>query len=256
MNAIKVFENSTFGSVRTVTKEGEPWFVAADVCRALEIDRTATRRLDDDEKGVHSTHTPGGDQEITIVNEPGLYALVLGSRKPEARAFKRWITHEVIPDIRRHGFYANEAALDHLMNDPDSLIIALERYRDEKKRRLALEEKACQDAPKVLFADSVEASSQSILIGVLAKMLKQNGLNIGQNRLFERLRNEGFLCASGDRRNLPTQRSLEQGLMEIKERTINNPDGTVRLTLTPVITGKGQVYFVNRYRPETTARWA
>lgn len=247
MNEIKVFDNGQFGRLRTVVKDGEPWFVAGDVCEALELDRTATRRLDDDEKDVHSTHTPGGCQEMTIVNEPGLYALVLGSRKPEARAFKRWITHEVIPDIRKHGMYATDNTVERMLDNPDAMIALLERYRDEKAQRVALEAKAEKDAPKVLFADSVASSNQSILVGHLAKMMRQNGFEVGQNRLFDILRRDGFLCASGDRRNMPSQRSMEAGLMEIKERSINNPDGTIRLTITPMVTGKGQVYFVNRY---------
>lgn len=247
MNEIKVFDNGQFGRLRTVVKDGEPWFVAGDVCEALELDRTATRRLDDDEKDVHSTHTPGGCQEMTIVNEPGLYALVLGSRKPEARAFKRWITHEVIPDIRKHGMYATDNTVERMLDNPDAMIALLERYRDEKAQRVALEAKAEKDAPKVLFADSVASSNQSILVGHLAKMMRQNGFEVGQNRLFDILRRDGFLCASGERRNMPSQRSMEAGLMEIKERSINNPDGTIRLTITPMVTGKGQVYFVNRY---------
>mgnify|MGYP000894040697 CR=1 FL=1 len=249
MNDIKIFENPSFGTIRTVSRNGEPWFVAADVCRALEIvnNRDALSRLDADEKGVGSTDTPGGNQDMTIVNEPGLYALVLGSRKPEARAFKRWITHEVIPDIRKHGMYATDNTVERMLDNPDAMIALLERYRDEKAQRVALEAKAEKDAPKVLFADSVASSNQSILVGHLAKMMRQNGFEVGQNRLFEILRRDGFLCASGDRRNMPSQRSMEAGLMEIKERSINNPDGTIRLTITPMVTGKGQVYFVNRY---------
>ena len=250
MNEIKVFENAIFGKVRTVLRNSQPWFVAADVCRVLEVDHTAMRRIDEDEKGRDLIPTPGGEQQVTIVNEPGLYALVMGSRKPEARAFKRWITHEVIPDIRRHGMYANEATLDRLMDDPDSLISALQHYRDEKQKRQTLEAKAELDAPKVLFADSVEASQQSILIGELAKLMKQNGVDIGQNRLFEQLRRDGFLCSSGERRNMPTQRAMEMKLLEVKERSISNPDGSVRLTLTTKVTGKGQIYFINRYRPD------
>lgn len=249
MNDIKIFENPSFGTIRTVARNGEPWFVAADVCRALEIvnNRDALSRLDADEKGVGSTDTPGGNQDMTIVNEPGLYALVLGSRKPEARAFKRWITHEVIPDIRKHGMYATDNTVERMLDNPDAMIALLERYRDEKAQRVALEAKAEKDAPKVLFADSVASSNQSILVGHLAKMMRQNGFEVGQNRLFDILRRDGFLCASGDRRNMPSQRSMEAGLMEIKERSINNPDGTIRLTITPMVTGKGQVYFVNRY---------
>ena len=250
MNQIKIFENPAFGKVRTIIRDQQPWFVAADVCRALDIGNSsdAISRLDDDEKGVASTDTLGGEQSIRIINEPGLYSLVLGSRKPEAKLFKRWITHEVIPDIRRHGMYANDAALENLLSDPDSMITVLERYKAEWQHRQALEAKVEQDAPKVLFADTVESSEQSILVGVLAKMLRQKGIEIGQNRLFELLRRDGYLCSTEGRWNMPTQRAMEMQLLEVRERSINNPDGSVRLTLTTMVTGKGQVYFVNKYR--------
>lgn len=247
MSQIKIFENPAFGSIRTVIRDEQPWFVATDVCKALELSNPtiAVERLDEDER---SKFNLGRQGEATIVNEPGLYSLVLGSRKPEARAFKRWITHEVIPDIRRHGMYASDATLENLLADPDSMITVLERYKAERQHRRALEAKVEQDAPKVLFADTVEASEQSILIGVLAKMMRQRGVEIGQNRLFEILRRDGYLCSTEGRWNMPTQRAMEMQLLEVRERSINNPDGSVRLTLTSMVTGKGQVYFINKYR--------
>lgn len=256
MNEIKVFENNQFGQVRTVMQNGEPWFIAADVCRALDVgnSRQALTRLDEDEKGVISSDTPGGMQEMSIVNEPGLYSLVLGSRKPEAKAFKRWITHDVIPSIRKHGGYLTPDKMEEALLNPDVLIRLATDLKAERAARIAAEEEAAQlaektkaDAPKVLFADSVSASQQSILVGELAKLLKQNGADFGQNRLFDRLRKDGYLHRSGAQYNMPTQRSLELGLFEIHERTINNPDGSVRLTRTSKVTGKGQVYFINRY---------
>lgn len=246
-NRMMIFNSAQFGQVRSLVQSGMPWFVAADVCRALDINTEQTRRLDDDEKGLHSIQTPGGLQQMTMVNEPGLYALVLGSRKPEAKAFKRWITHEVIPSIRERGFYGTDAAIERMLGDPEAAIAMLAAYRDERAERQRLETQAEINAPKVLFADSVAASRHSILVGELAKLLKQNGVNIGQNRLFEQLRRDGFLIKSGESRNLPTQYSMQNGWMEIKERTINNPDGSVRLTRTPKVTGKGQQYFINRY---------
>lgn len=261
MNDMQVFTNNMFGQVRVVQSDGEPWFVAADVCKALEIDRTATRRLDDDEKGVHSTHTHGGQQDVTIVNEPGLYTLVLGSRKPEAKLFKRWITHEVIPAIRKTGGYiAGQETLsdDELM--ARALLVAQNtiKLREERIKALehsntALEAKVEADAPKVLFADSVAASSQSILIGELAKILRQNGIDIGQNRLFERLRKEGYLGTYGEYYNIPTQRAMDLKLFEIKKRAINSPDGRNIVSTTVKVTGKGQQYFVNRYLAKSSA---
>ena len=247
MNELKVFEHKEFGRVRTVMCGGAPWFVAADVCKALDHSNVtaALARLDDDERAKLNLGRQG---ESNIVNEPGLYSLVLGSRKPEARAFKRWITHDVIPTIRRHGMYATDDVVDRMLNDPDTMIRALQALKEERERTALLEHKMAQDAPKVLFADSVAASSQSILVGVMAKMLRQNGVNVGQNRLFTMLRDDGLLHKEGTQKNLPTQYAMEHGWFEIKERCVNNPDGTVRITQTPLVTGKGQVYLMNRYK--------
>lgn len=249
MNELKIFENPQFGSIRTILKDGEPWFVAADVCGALEIrnNRDAIERLDADEKGVALTDTLGGQQEMTIVSESGLYALVLGSRKPEAKAFKRWVTHEVIPAIRKHGGYLTAEKVEEALLNPDTLIRLATELKAEREQRRALESKVAEDAPKVLFARAVEQAENSILVGDLAKLIKQNGTDIGQKRLFARLRAEGYLGKTGESYNMPTQRAMEMQLFRISERTINNPDGSVRLTRTVKVTGKGQVYFINRY---------
>lgn len=250
MNELRVFENNEFGQIRTIEQNGEPWFVAADVCRALELPdvHKAVGRLDEDEKGRNSIPTPGGKQEMSIVNEPGLYSLVLGSRKPEAKAFKRWITHEVIPAIRKHGAYATPEMVEKMLGDPDVMIRTLTALKEERQKVEKLAAKVEEDKPKVLFADSVSASKQCILVGELAKLLRQNGVNVGQTRMFERLRNDGYLHKGGNQKNMPTQRSMELGLFEIVERPIINPDGSVRVTRTPKVTGKGQVYFINKYR--------
>lgn len=231
-------------------RSGEPWFVAADVCRALEIknNRDALSRLDQDEKGVALIDTPGGKQELTIVNEAGLYSLVLGSRKPEAKAFKRWITHEVIPTIRKTGGYVNNTAkfvdcyFPQLRQDQKQSICLML----EESRRMG--EKIEADAPKVLFSEAVSASKSSMLVGELAKVLKQNGIDIGQNRLFEWLRGNGFLIRrNGSDYNMPTQRAVEMGLFEIKETAVTHSDGHVTVSRTPKVTGKGSIYFVNRF---------
>lgn len=253
MADLKTFEKAEFGSVRVVIRESEPWFVAKDVCDCLELgnSRDAVSGLDDDEKGVAIIDTLGGPQEMTVISEPGLYSLILRSRKPEAKVFKRWITHEVIPSIRRHGGYLTPAKLEEALLNPDTLIRLATDLKAEREKRAALEQQVRTDAPKVLFADSVSASSSSILVGQLAVLLRQNGVNIGQNRLFQWMRENGFLIQSGSRKNSPTQRSMELGLFETKERTINNPDGSIRITMTTKVTGKGQVYFVNRFlRPD------
>ena len=250
---IQIFKNEQFGQIRVVERDGEPWFVAVDICGALDIanSRDALTRIDEDEKGVALTDTLGGAQEVAVVNEPGLYSLVLGSRKSEARAFKRWITHDVIPAIRKTGMYATPATVEAILANPDTMIQVLQAFKDEREQRLALETRVVADAPKVAFADAVETSTDSCLVGQLAKIIRQNGYEIGANRLFEYLRKEGYLCRAGSNRNMPTQRSMEAGWFEVKESVLENPDGSIRVVRTPKVTGKGQIYFVNKFlRPE------
>lgn len=248
MNELKVFEKENF-KVRAVEKNGEPWFVAKDVCEALEIvnSRDALSRLDEDEKDVASTDTLGGRQEMQVVNESGLYSLVLGSRKPEAKQFKRWITHDVIPAIRKHGGYLTPQKIEEALLNPDTLIQLATTLKEERAKRLEAEKTIEVNRPKVIFAEALEISDSAILIGQLAKILKQNKIEIGQNRLFEKLRTDGYLCKAGENYNMPTQRSMEMKLFEVKTTTINNPDGSVRVTKTPKVTGKGQQYFINKF---------
>ncbi|WP_346207651.1 phage antirepressor [Caldifermentibacillus hisashii] len=241
----KVFDYQG-SELRTVVLDNEPWFVAKDVCEILEITNPtmALQRLDNDERAKFNLGRQG---ETNIVNEPGLYTLILGSRKPEAKQFKRWVTHEVIPAIRKHGAYMTSETIEKVLTDPDTLIKLATTLKEEKQKRLLAEQTLEKQKPKVLFANAVETSNSSVLVGELAKIMKQNGVNIGQNRLFEWLRDNGYLIKSGESKNLPTQRSMEQGLFEIKKRTINNPDGSVRVTSTPKVTGKGQIYFVDKF---------
>ena len=244
MNEIQIFNNSQFGDIRAINQNGEPWFVAADVCRVLEHTNVtvALDRLDDDEKAKFNLGLRGGD--TGCVNEPGLYSLVLGSRKPEAKAFKRWITHEVIPTIRKHGMYATPQTLEQMLNDPDSMIKVLQTLKEERTARLQAEETNRLNAPKVLFADSVAQADTDILIGELAKLLKQNGVETGQNRLYDRLRADGFIMKNS---TIPTQKGMEMGLFHVIERSITQPNGTTRVTKTTKVTGNGQIYFINRY---------
>ena len=250
MEEIKVFENEQFGELRTVNQNGEPWFVAADGCKALDLGDThkAVERLEDDEKGRNSIPTRGGNQEMTTVSEAGLYSLVLGSRKPEAKAFKRWITHEVIPTIRKHGMYATPETLERMLDDPDSMIQILQTLKNERAARLQAEETNRLNAPKVFFADSVAQADNEILIGELAKILKQNGVETGQKRLFNQLRVDGYIMKGS---TIPTQRAMEQGLFRVIERTVTQPNGTTRITQTTKVTGKGQLFFVNKYGKKT-----
>lgn len=230
-------------SLRTLTDEaGEPWFVAKDVCDILEISNPsdALKRLDDDER---SRFNLGRQGETNIVNEAGLYVLVLGSRKPEAHEFKRWVTHEVLPQIRKHGAYMTQQTLDKALTSPDFLIQLATKLKEEQEKVKELE-------PKARFADAVAASDGTCLIGELAKMLRQNGLNIGQNRLFEILRQDGYLGKTGSNRNVPTQKAMDLGLFRIKETAVTHSDGHVTINRTAKVTGKGQTYFISRYCPD------
>ena len=187
MNQLQKVFNYGMNEVRTIVKGEDVWFVAKDVCDVLEIknSRDALGRLDDDEKGVALTDTPGGKQEMVIVNEPGLYSLILGSRKPEAKEFKRWITHKVIPSIRKHGGYLTPEKIEEALLNPDTLIQLATNLKVEREKRLEAEKVVQEQRPKVIFADAVGASKTSILIGELAKLLKQNGIDTGQRRLFD-----------------------------------------------------------------------
>lgn len=244
--AIQTYSNDALGvSVRTVAGEdGEPWFVAKDVCEALALSNTgqAIAGLDEDEKGsiIINDGTPGNPSKA-IVSEPGLYSLVMKSRKPEAKAFKRWVTHDVLPAIRRNGGYmAARPGETREQLLARALIVADEAMREKDARIAELE-------PKALFADAVAASDGTCLVGELAKMMRQNGVEVGQNRLFAWLREDGYLGRSGSNRNVPTQRAMEQGLFRIKETAVTHSDGHVTVSRTPKVTGKGQRVLMGRY---------
>lgn len=240
----QVFENSEFGSIRAMRGEdGEPWFVAKDVCDALGLGNVgqALARLDEDEKSSITLNdgTPGNPNK-SIVSESGLYALVLASRKPEAHAFKRWVTHEVLPAIRRDGGYM--VARDETPEETMARAVLIANSTIERQKALIAEMR-----PKALFADTVAASDGTCLVGELAKMMTQAGYPIGQNRLFAKLREDGYLGKSGSNRNVPLQRYVEMGLFKIKETAITHADGHVTINRTPKVTGKGQRYFIERY---------
>lgn len=234
--------------LRTLTdKAGEPWFVAKDVCDILEISNPsdALKRLDDDER---SRFNLGRQGETNIVNEAGLYVLVLGSRKPEAHEFKRWVTHEVLPQIRKTGGYIPATDADDDMTILAKAVMIGQRTMEAQKRKIASQQSRIVELePKARFADAVAASDGTCLVGELAKMLRQNGMDIGQNRLFRLLQADGYLGKSGSNRNVPTQRAMELGLFRIKETTVTHADGHTTVSRTPKVTGKGQRYFIDRY---------
>ncbi len=253
MNEIQVF-NYNSKQVRTIQRDGEPWFVLKDVCDVLRMSnsRMAAERLDPDEKGVSQIDTLGGKQEMTVINESGLYNVILRSDKPEAKPFRKWVTSEVLPTIRKHGAYMTPETLEQVILNPDTMIQLCQQLKEEQEKRMQLEQKVTEDHPKVLFADSVAASSSTILIGELAKLIRQNGVDIGQNRLFTWMRDNGFLISrKGADYNMPTQRSMELGLFKIKETAITHSDGTTSVTKTVKVTGKGQQYFINKFLGET-----
>ena len=246
----RVFEGR---ELTIIDKENEPYFLLRDVCDILDIGHVATvrKRLGDDVVSNYPIKDRlGRTQQATFVNEDGLYDVILDSRKPEAKKFRKWITSEVIPSIRKHGAYMTPEKIEEVLLNPDTLIKLATNLKEEQEKRKQAERVIEKQKPKVLFAEAVETSKTSVLVGELAKIIKQNGYNIGQNRLFKWLRDNGYLMKRGNSRNLPTQMSMELGLFEVKKRTINNPDGSIRTTSTPMVTGKGQVYFVEKFLGE------
>ncbi len=253
MDTLKVFDNPAFGRVRALTLNGEPWFVGKDVASVLGYKDTVNAlkaHVDGEDKRGWQIATPSGTQTSTVINESGLYSLILSSKLPAAKEFKRWITSEVLPAIRKTGGYIHGA---EDMTDAELLaqaVLVANRTiaaRDERIRELEAQAEA--NAPAVLFAGAVSVSNEAILIGELAKILKQNGVpNMGQNRLFERLRGEHYLISrKGTDYNMPTQRAMEMGLFVIKETAITHSDGHVTVSKTVKVTGKGQIYFINHF---------
>lgn len=249
-NELQVFSYKG-NEVRTVQRDGEPWWVLKDVCAILDLGspHKVAERLDEDERNqIPLTDRLGRLQDTAVVSESGLYNVILRSDKPEAKKFKRWVTHEVLPAIRRHGAYLTPAKLEEMMNDPDAWIKVLTALKEERaaKERLQIQSEA--DKPKVVFADAVSVSDGTILIGELAKILKGNGIEIGQNRLFEKLRQDGYLIKrQGTDYNAPTQKAMELGLFRVKETAITHSDGHVTISKTTKVTGKGQQYFINLF---------
>ena len=243
MNELQVFKNQEFGSVRTLVVNDEPWFVGKDIAESLGY--TATEKairthIDGDDKGVTEMDTPGGKQKVVIINESGLYSLVLSSKLPSAKKFKRWVTSEVLPALRKTGQYqvkelSGQELMAKALIEAQSVLAAKDKQIEEMK-------------PKVVFADAVATSHTSILVGELAKILKQNGIEMGQKRLFAWLREKGYLIKrQGTDYNMPTQKAMDLGLFEIKEGSYVNGSGVNITTKTPKVTGKGQQYFINKF---------
>ena len=232
--------------VRAVTIDNEPYFVGKDIADILgyqRADNAIRNHVDEEDKLTHRFSASGQNRNMTIINESGLYSLILSSKLPQAKEFKRWVTSEVLPTIRKNGMYAT----DELLDNPDFAIATLQKLKEEREAKKQLEAQIEADRPKVIFSDAVSASHTSILVGEFAKIMRQNGADMGQNRMFDWLRENGYLISrKGSDRNMPTQKSMELGLFEIKETTINHSDGHISISKTPKITGKGQLYFTEK----------
>ena len=249
-NALRVFDFEN-RQVRTVQKDGETWWVLRDVCEILEIgnSRMVSDRLDEDEKDdVSITDAIGRQQNTTVISESGLYNVILLSRKPEAKKFKRWVTHEVLPIIRKHGAYMTPETAEQVLLNPDTVINLAQQIKESREVIRVQEQRIADMRPKEIFADAVSATNDCILIRELAKILRQKGIDTGEKRLFEWMRNNGYLIRKQGRDyNSPTQRAMDMGLFQVKETSISHSDGHASVKITTKVTGKGQLYFVNAF---------
>lgn len=251
MNGLKSFENIEFGEIRTLEVDGKPYFVASDVARALGYSNPSKATNDHCKNAVMrwGNDSLGRPQEFKIVPEGDLYRLIAHSKLPSAEKFESWVFDEVLPSVRKHGGYI--AGQERMSDDElleKAVLVAQRKIAEREKVIEQQREQIEQDRPKVIFADAVAASRSSILIGELAKILRQNGIDTGEKRLFHWMRQQGYLIRrSGTDYNMPTQRGMELRLFEIRERTINNPDGSIRITKTVMVTGVGQRYFINKF---------
>ena len=237
-------------AVRVVNEGNETWFVAKDIAEVLEYSywqHNLISAVPEEWKGIKKINTPGGEQSMSCLTEQGVYFFLARSDKKKAIPFQRWLAGDVVPSVRRNGAYMTPETIQKTLLDPDFIIGLATRLKEEQRKAAFLEATVRESEPKVLFADAVSVSQSEILIGDLAKILKQNGIDIGQKRLFERLRNEGFLMKSGMSWNLPTQRAMDLGLFRVQEKAISKPDGSVLLSRTTRVTGKGQLYFTNYF---------
>ena len=249
MNDIQIFNNPQFGAIRTAGSANNPLFCLADVCNAIGITnaRNVKSRLDEDD--VHLVDTIdnlGRTQQVTFVTESGMYDVIMRSDSEKAKPFRKWVTSEVLPTIRKHGIYATAERIEEMFSDPDNIIKVMQTIKAEREERQRLERQALEDRPKVIYAEAVQGSTSSCLMGELAKMISQNGVAIGEKRLFAWMRENHYLCAYGERYNQPYQQYIEQGLFTMKQNVFS-VDGEMRTRNTTKVTGKGQVYFINKF---------
>lgn len=253
MTEIRIFRNIEFGEIRTVTVDNESWFIGKDIADVLGYERTADAirvHVDEEDKGVDKIQTPGGIQNMTIINESGLYSLILSSKMPEAKKFKRWVTTEILPSIRKHGTYMTDTVLEKAVADPDFMIGILQSLKEEKEKRQFAESENQKNKPKVLMAETLLASEESKDVGILSTKLQEMGVkNMGRNNLYRYFRDNGYVIKSGERKNLPSQRSIELGVMEVDIKPYFKNDEICYDSKTK-ITAKGFEYFINKMRSE------
>lgn len=257
MQELQIFKNNEFGEVRTKVINNEPYFSLNDVCRILEINNPSQAKTRLNKDGVISNEvidSMGRTQQANFINESNLYKLIFQSRKSEAEKFADWVTSEVLPSIRKHGAYMSSEVIEKTLSDPDYLIRLATNLKEEKAKRALAEAQIERDKPKVLFADTVSSSNKSCLVGELAKLISQEAIRrgeinkkIGQNNLFAWMRSSGYLCKSGERKNQPLQQYVEQGLFELKKGSYVDGNGVNVLTTTTKVTGKGIIYFINKF---------
>lgn len=254
MEAVKIFENDRFGEVRVAGTSENPLFCLADVCRVLEIKNASDCKSRLDQRGVVLTDTPTYNQhgteviqQLVFINEKNLYKVIMRSDKPQAEPFQDWVCGEVLPSIRKHGAYMTNDTLEKALTSPDFLIQLATNLKEEQQKRIEAERKVTEAAPAVAFTNAVQSANSSCLIGELAKLIAQNGYSIGEKRLFAWMRDNGYLGKHGERYNIPNQQYVEQGFFELKKGVRSGNNGVLHTTITPKVTGKGQVYFVNKF---------
>lgn len=248
MEAIKIFENDRFGEVRVAGTSENPLFCLADVCKILGLRVDAVQsRLTDAPIRIGVTDSIGREQQMNFVNEKNLYKVIMRSDKPQAEPFQDWVCGEVLPSIRKHGAYMTNDTLEKALASPDFLIQLATNLKEEQQKRIEAERKVTEAAPTVAFTKAVQSANSSCLIGELAKLIAQNGYSIGEKRLFAWMRDNGYLGKQGERYNIPNQQYVEQGLFELKKGVRSGSNGVLHTTITPKVTGKGQVYFVNKF---------
>ena len=262
MERLELFKNNNFGEVRVVKIDEKTYFIGNDIAKALGYTYpkdAVTRHC----RGAILHRLPdnqGFIQDTKIIPEGDVYRLIANSQLPTAEKFEQWVFDEVLPSIRKHGMYATPDTVEKILSDPDAAIKILEAIKEERQKRIIAENTVTEQqkvietqTPKALFADAVAASERSVLISELAKILKQNGVEIGQNRLFEWMRKNGYLCNKGDYYNQPTQRAMEMKLFELKKSSVIKPDGSILTTTTTKVTGRGQIYFINKFLTKKAA---